>query len=201
MKLSYLTVAFALFYSAATFASPVIGSPAPAFSLPAASGKTVTLEQYKGKYVVLEWLNHGCPYVRKHYSVGNMQKLQDSYTKKGVVWLSVNSSAEGKQGYTDATAALAEAKQHVSRASEILLDPSGAVGKSYEAKTTPHMFVINPDGVLIYQGAIDDRDSTRPSTVEGATNFVAAALEEAMAGKKVTTSSTEAYGCGIKYAS
>lgn len=175
------------------------GTTAPDFSLAAASGKTVKLSDFKGKTVVLEWLNHGCPFVRKHYDSGNMQSLQRTYTGKGVVWLSIISSAEGKQGHVDAKGAAADKVSNKSSATDILLDPTGTVGKTYEAKTTPHMYVINPQGVLVYQGAIDDKASADPADVKSAKNYVAAALDATLSGKTVAIGSTKSYGCGVKY--
>lgn len=175
------------------------GTTAPDFSLAAASGKTVKLSDFKGKTVVLEWLNHGCPFVRKHYDSGNMQSLQRTYTGKGVVWLSIISSAEGKQGHVDAKGAAADKVSNKSSATDILLDPTGTVGKTYEAKTTPHMYVINPQGVLVYQGAIDDKASADPADVKSAKNYVAAALDATLSGKAVAIGSTKSYGCGVKY--
>lgn len=194
--MKYLILSF-LFVSQA-FAVET-GKPAPEFSLAGASGKTHKLSDFKGKTVVLEWLNHGCPFVRKHYDSNNMQTLQATYTGKGVVWLSVVSSAKGKQGYVDAKAALSEKTANKSSATEILLDPTGTVGKAYEAKTTPHMYVIDPKGVLVYQGAIDDKASTDQEDIKGATNYVAAALDATLAGKAVAMGQTKAYGCGVKY--
>lgn len=175
------------------------GTTAPDFSLAAASGKAVKLSDFKGKTVVLEWLNHGCPFVRKHYDSGNMQSLQRTYTGKGVVWLSIISSAEGKQGHVDAKGAAADKVSNKSSATDILLDPTGTVGKTYEAKTTPHMYVINPQGVLVYQGAIDDKASADPADVKSAKNYVAAALDATLSGKTVAIGSTKSYGCGVKY--
>ncbi len=172
---------------------------APEFTLPAASGKTVSLKDYQGKIVVLEWLNHGCPFVRKHYDSQNMQTLQKKYTAQGVVWLSIISSAEGKQGHVDASGAQADAKKNDSHASEILLDAAGTVGRLYGAKTTPHMYVINQSGVLVYQGAIDDKASAEKADVAGAHNYVAAALDATLKGEKVALASTKAYGCSVKY--
>jgi hypothetical protein len=180
-------------------AGPVIGQPAPAFSLPDSRGATRTLAEFHGKWVVLEWLNKDCPYVRKHYNSGNMQRLQRDYTGRGVVWLSVVSSAPGKQGYvTGPEADQFVAAQH-SAATAVLLDPSGEVGHRYDARNTPQMFVISPAGVLLYDGAIDDRPTARPADIEGATNYLAAALDEAMAGRPVTTPTTQPYGCTVKY--
>lgn len=175
------------------------GKPAPDFSLNSASGKTVKLSDYKGKTVVLEWLNHGCPFVRKHYDSGNMQSLQKTYTAKGVVWLSVISSAEGKQGHVDAKGATADKASNKSNATDILLDPKGVAGNLYEAKTTPHMYVVDAKGVLVYQGAIDDKATADQADIKGAKNFVAAALDSTLAGKTVATAQTKSYGCGVKY--
>ncbi len=174
------------------------GSPAPDFTLPGLE-KEVKLSGLKGKIVVLEWLNHGCPFVKKHYGTENMQTLQKKYTDKGVVWLSVISSAPGKQGHVDQSAAKAEKASNRSAASDVLLDPAGKVGQLYAAKTTPHMFVIGRDGLVAYQGAIDDRSNLDWSAVKGAKNFVAQALDEVLEGKPVSTATTKAYGCAVKY--
>jgi peroxiredoxin len=188
------------FPTASAFAEVTVGKAAPNFSLPGSDGAEHSLSDFKGKFVVLEWLNPECPYVRKHYESGNMQALQKKYTEKGVVWLSVNSSAIGKQGHlTQETAKEFIADKKASPTS-ILLDPEGRVGKLLGASATPHMFVINPSGNLIYAGAIDDNDSTRLSSIEGANNYVARALDEAMSGSAVTVASTQAYGCSVKYA-
>lgn len=176
-----------------------IGKPAPEFTLTSASGKKVSLSSFKGKTVVLEWLNHGCPFVRKHYDSNNMQALQKKYSAQGVVWLSVISSAEGKQGHVTAPEALAEAKKYQSSATEILLDPKGDVGRAFEAKVTPHMYVINAAGALVYQGAIDSVASTDAADIAKSKNYVAQALDATLAGKPVTEASTKAYGCGVKY--
>jgi len=177
-----------------------VGESAPDFALPSASGETHKLSDYKGKYVVLEWVNFGCPFVRKFYDAGKMQALQEHYTEKGVVWLMVCSSAEGKQGYMDAEAAKKAISEEGVKATALLLDPEGTVGMQYAAKTTPHMYVINPEGVLIYAGAIDSKPSTSSADIEGATNYVEAALEAAMAGEAVEVEETKAYGCSVKYA-
>ena len=155
-------------------------APAPNFKESAASGKDYSLNKLKGKWVVLEWYNKDCPYVKKHYSSNNMQKLQKKYTEKDVVWLSVISSAKGKQGHLTANEA-------------------GNMGKAYGAKTTPHMYVINPKGTLVYAGGIDDNNSANPKGIPDSKNFVVAALDEAMNGKKVTTPQAKPYGCSVKY--
>ena len=177
------------------------GKPAPAFEAKTAGGKTVKLADYKGKIVVLEWVNEGCPFVHKHYDSGNMQALQKKYTARGVVWLSVASSAPGKQGYwADGAPALAFKKERAAHMSEILLDPAGTLGQAYGAKNTPHMFVIDAKGRLTYQGAIDSIASTDTKDIAKATNWVAQALDELLAGKPVSVGRTRPYGCGVKYA-
>lgn len=201
MKTKLLLSALTCLASTALFAadSPAVGSAAPDFSVSDSKGKTQSVSQYKGKYVVLEWFNPECPFVKKHYGSGNMQKLQEEFTGKGVVWLSVDSSAPGKEGNlsaADAEKKLAEWKAH---STALLLDQDGKAGQAYGAKNTPHMFVINPEGNLVYEGAIDSKASTDPADIQSATNYVKAALEEAMAGKPVATAQTKAYGCSIKY--
>jgi peroxiredoxin len=177
-----------------------IGKAAPDFTLTDCSGKKVSLSDYKGKVVVLEWVNHGCPFVAKHYGSGNMQKLQADATAKGVVWLSICSSAPGKQGYATPADALKKCTETQSAATAFLLDESGEVGKTYNAKVTPEMYVINANGVLVYHGAIDNKKSTNPGDIAGAKNYVAAALDEVLSGKPVSTPKTDAYGCSVKYA-
>lgn len=196
MKLASI---LSLLLSTSVFAAVTNGQDAPDFSLQGAAGKTVKLSDYKGKTVVLEWLNHGCPFVRKHYDSNNMQSLQKKYTEKGVVWLSIISSAEGKQGFVDAKTAATEKASNKSLASDVLLDPKGATGQMYEAKTTPHMFVINPAGKVVYQGAIDDKASADQADVKTAKSYVAAALDSTLSGKPVTIAQTKSYGCGVKY--
>lgn len=191
--------ALPLAHPATASAGAVVGQPAPAFNLPDANGGQEALSSFKGKYVVLEWVNFECPFVGKHYGSGNMQKLQKTYTGKGVVWLSINSSAGGKQGALDATKASALVKEKGAAPTAFLLDSEGAVGQAYGAKTTPHMFIIDPSGKLIYNGAIDDRPSTDKADIATARNYVQAALDEAMAGKPVTTTSSQPYGCSVKY--
>lgn len=175
------------------------GRPAPEFKLKGASGKEVSLAGLKGKVVVLEWLNHGCPFVRKHYDSGNMQGLQKKYVDKDVLWYSVISSAPGKQGHVDAEGAKKEREKYKSSASDVLLDPDGKVGKLYGAKVTPHLFVVDKEGKLAYQGALDDRPDTEKTSVPGAKNYVAQALDEVLAAKPVSVPLTKAYGCGVKY--
>lgn len=185
--------------SAGTPAAPKIGEPAPDFTLPGADGKSYSLGSFKGKYVVLEWTNHECPFVKKHYQSGNMQAQQKELTGKGAVWLSIVSSAKGKQGHVDAAQASELTKQRGAAPTAVLLDPAGEVGRKYDAKTTPHMYIVAPDGKLIYRGGIDSIPSADPGDIASATPYVKVALAEAMAGKPVTNASTKPYGCSVKY--
>jgi peroxiredoxin len=179
--------------------APRPGSLAPDFTLPDASGKSHTLSAYRGKWVVLEWVNYDCPFVKKHYGSGNMQKHQKAAREKGAVWLSINSSAPGKQGHFEGDELAKRIEGAEGQVDAYLLDSEGKTGKSYKAKTTPHMFVIDPAGKVVYAGAIDDRPSADQADVKDAENYVAAALEAGMAGKPVKTASTTPYGCGVKY--
>jgi peroxiredoxin len=181
------------------FAAVESGEPAPDFTLKDSKGNPQKLSSYSGKFVVLEWLNPECPFVKKHYSAGNMQKLQKEYTAKGVVWLSIISSAPGKQGYRTGPQADADTKDKNASPTAVLLDPSGEVGQLYEAKTTPHMYVINPEGKLIYSGAIDSIRSANPEDCATATNYVRETLDAALSGKPVPTPETKSYGCSVKY--
>ncbi|QYY36144.1 thioredoxin family protein [Ruficoccus sp. ZRK36] len=181
-------------------AAPKPGDAAPDFSLQGADGKTYTLSDFKGQFVILEWLNHGCPYVKKHYGTGNMQATQAKQTGDGAVWLSIVSSAPGTQGYETPADAQKTAKQMESKATAVLLDPTGKVGKEYGAKRTPEIFIINPEGEIVYHGAIDNVRSTNPADIKTATNYVNAAMAEATAGEPVSQASTQPYGCGVKYA-
>ena len=202
MKLRLTTIIAALsviFSSAVAHAEAVVGSPAPDFTAQTATGKTIKLSQYKGKIVVLEWHNPGCPFVKKFYNVGQMQSYQTAAKDKGVVWLTVNSGAEGKQGYVDATAATAYVAEQKASPAEYLLDSAGMIGKLYGAKTTPHMFVIDTTGMVAYAGAIDSDASANSDAIAGATNYVNAAIEALMAGKTPEPASTQAYGCSVKY--
>jgi hypothetical protein len=181
-----------------------VGKKAPDFTGKDSTGKEQKLSAYKGKYVVLEWVNHGCPFVVSQYEKGKMQRLQEKWVKKDVVWLRVNSSAPGKQGHVDAEACEKEAKEHKSKASATILDPTGKIGKKYGAKTTPHMFVVDPKGTLLYAGAIDNAPREAKSVKkndagEPFVSYVDLALTEATAGKALSTPSTVPYGCGVKY--
>jgi hypothetical protein len=180
-------------------AAAVVGKAAPAFQLTDLNGETVKLSDFKGKFVVLEWVNFECPFVRKHYGSENMQKLQKTYTGKDVVWISICSSAPGKQGHLTADEAKEITKEKGASPTRFLLDPKGVTGKAYGAKTTPHMYVIDPKGKLLYNGAIDDTPSTKVADVPTSKNYVVAALDAALAGKAVPTSTTKPYGCSVKY--
>ncbi len=197
-KLVALTLSLAAGISLA-FAEPQINQPAPAFTLKDSDGKEHSLSDFQGKVVVLEWLNHGCPFVVKHYESGNMQKLQKEYTGKDVVWLSVVSSAPGKQGHMSPEDTNKTKAEKGSAATAILIDEDGTVGKLYNAQVTPEMFIINSDGVLVYAGAIDDKKSTDTADIAGAKNYVAQALDEVLAGKPVSETTSKAYGCSVKY--
>ncbi|MCU0797017.1 MAG: redoxin domain-containing protein [Akkermansiaceae bacterium] len=173
------------------------GDTAPAFTLTSVKGESVSLADYAGKIVVLEWTNHDCPFVKKFYSGGDMQKLQETYTGKGVVWLTIQTGQEGKFPTAEKLAELTE--KAGGKATAVLRDVGGAVGKSYDAKTTPHMFVIGKDGKVAYAGGIDDKKDTNPESIPGAKNFVVAALDALLAGKAVEVTKAEPYGCGVKY--
>jgi peroxiredoxin len=190
--------AIILLASAAAFAARV-GEAAPDFVATDSNGQTHHLAEYRGKYVVLEWHNNGCPYTQKHYLSGNMENLQREWTARGVIWFTVISSAPGAQGYVTGAQENAYMLQMHAAPTAALLDPEGQLGHLYEAKTTPHMFVIDPQGVLIYDGAIDDRATPDPSDIAGATNYVSQALNEAMSGKPVSVPATRPYGCSVKY--
>jgi alkyl hydroperoxide reductase subunit AhpC len=192
-------LAFSLWLSApvalvAQGEAPAVGQPAPDFTLPDMNGKEHRLADYKGQWVVLEWASYDCPFVKKFYDAGAMQALQESYGAKGVKWFTVVSSAPGNPGHREPAAMIAASEENGNKAFATLLDPSGTVGHLFHAQTTPHMFVINPEGMLIYNGAIDDKPSARASALEGAHNYVAAALDEAMDGKNVSVALTKPYG-------
>ncbi len=183
------------------FDPPPVGSAAPDFSLADAKGETHSPSQYKGKYVVLEWFNPECPFVKKHYGSGNMQKLQGEYTSKGVVWLTIDSNAPGSEGNLSADAASKVMTGWKTRQTALLLDPEGKAGRAYGAKNTPNMVVINPEGKIVYEGAIDSKATPNPADIPSSTNYLKAALDESLAGKPVTTSTTKPYGCSVKYKS
>jgi peroxiredoxin len=180
-------------------AAPEIGKPAPDFTLTDSNGKKTCLSDFKGKIVVLEWINFDCPFVQKHYGSNNMQHLQEKYTGKGVTWLAINSSAAGRQGNYPAAKINSLIKEHKAHHTAYLIDENGTVGRLYGAKTTPHMFIVDKDGKLAYAGAIDDKSTPDLADIKSAKNHVEAALDALLSGKPVTTASTKAYGCSIKY--
>lgn len=205
MKPSLLACLIAVPFSFAAVtsasAAPVVGQPAPAFTLTDTNGKAVSLGDYKGKTVVLEWHNPECPFVKKHYESSNMQSLQSKYTKDGVVWLAVSSTEPAHQDYKkpDVLNTLLKSSKAVPTA--YLMDESGATGKAYGARTTPHMYIVNPQGTLVYAGGIDDKRSANIADIKIAKNYVAAALDELKAGKNITTPTSTPYGCSVKYKS
>jgi peroxiredoxin len=197
MKMILAAVMLSL--TAAAHAAPEIGKPAPDFTLSDQSGKPVKLSDAKGKYVVLEWYNKDCPFVRKHYDSKNMQTLQKKYAQKGVIWYTVVTSHEGKEGHLTPKQAAAQMKVEGMGSKGILDDSQGEVGHLYGAKTTPHMYIVDKKGELIYMGGIDDKASADVEDIKTSKNYVAAALDEAMAGKPITKPSSRPYGCSVKY--
>ncbi|MDH5538922.1 MAG: thioredoxin family protein [Rhizobacter sp.] len=195
------TVMLSLSLVSTSAQAATVGQPAPAFQVKDSLGKTVSLADFKGKHVVLEWTNPACPFVVKHYGSQNMQGLQKEYTAKNVVWLSINSTARSHPEYLEPAALNAKYKDWGGASSAMLMDDAGTVGKSYGARTTPHMYVIDPGGKLVYAGGIDDKRSANPADIKDAKNFVRAALGESLAGKPVSTPSAAPYGCSVKYAS
>lgn len=198
---TFLLSALALMALSVTpaLAAPEVGKPAPDFTGTDTNGVAHKLSDFKGKPVVLEWTNPECPFVIKHYDSNNMQKLQEKYTGQGVIWLSINSSASGKEGNMTPEESNKYIAEKGAKATARIIDAEGTIGKLYDAKTTPHMFVVDKDGVLVYMGAIDSDSSFKPEAIPGATNYVAAALDALAAGKPVETASTKPYGCGVKY--
>jgi peroxiredoxin len=191
---------FAVAFCAGTaLAAPSVGKPAPDFTGVDTRGQQVKLSDFRGKTVVLEWTNDRCPYVRKHYRTGNMQALQKELTGEGIVWLSVISSSPGSQGYVEPAEADKLTTSRDAAPTAVLLDPEGKIGRLYDAKVTPHMYIIKPDGTLAYQGAIDDKPTTRDRDVKTAKNYVKTALNQIAAGKPVDPAVTRAYGCTVKY--
>ncbi len=194
-----LLAATALSLASACALAANVGQPAPAFTAVDTNGKTVSLADFKGKHVVLEWVNPGCPFVRKHYDSANMQGTQKEATGQGVVWLAVNSTAEDTSDYMAPAALQQWMNKQQAAASATLMDADGKVGRAYAARTTPHMYIINPAGTLVYAGAIDSKPTANKADIASATNHVKVALAESLAGKPVSTPSTRAYGCAVKY--
>jgi peroxiredoxin len=203
MRLNHAAALMAAFLTSAVAAeaAPQVGKPAPQFSAVDSNGKTVQLSDYRGKLVVLEWTNDGCPYVQKHYRSSNMQNLQKAETARGVVWLTIISSAPGEQGYANGTEANALTQSRHAAPTAVLLDPKGEVGRLYNARTTPHMFVVNPEGTLVYMGGIDNKPTADAADIPAAKNYVRQALEDVRAGKPIADPVTRPYGCSVKYPS
>jgi len=193
-----VAIAVALLFSGAGLAAAIVGQPAPAFAVTDLAGTPVKLADYRGKTIVLEWHNFGCPFVQKHYRSGNMQALQKKYGKD-VVWLAVNSTHRSASDYTEPAALDKQLKEFGAAPARYLMDEPGAMGMAYGAKVTPHMYVIDPAGKVVYNGAIDDKRSSNPDDVKTSKNYVASALEELKAGKPVSVASTTPYGCTVKY--
>lgn len=189
----------ALALPATAQAAPEVGQPAPAFTGTDSNGVTHSLSDFAGKTVVLEWFNHECPYVKKFYETNTMQGWQQAAKDEGIVWLTINSGAEGKQGYLDAAATNALIAEQKSMETARILDTDGTIGRLYNARTTPHMFVINGEGTLVYMGAIDDRPTVDKADIEGAKNYVKAALDALKAGTPIEHAVTQPYGCSVKY--
>src|SRR5207253_6124543 len=203
MKTKLLLTTLIAFAAGALYAAdvPPVGSAAPDFSAPDASGKTQSLSQYKGKYVVLEWFDPECPFVKKHYGSDNMQQLQKEYTEKGVAWLTIDSSAPGTEGNLTSEQAQKVATSWKTQQTALLLDPDGKVGRAYGAKNTPNMVIINPEGKIAYEGAIDSKATPNPADIPSSTNYIKAALDQSLAGKSISTPQTKPYGCSVKYKS
>lgn len=194
-----LIAALSLGFVAAAYAALSPGQPAPDFTLSGIDGKQYKLSDFRGKLVVLEWFNSECPFVQKHYESGNMQSLQAKYAGKGIVWLGINSTSPQHSNYRDASRSQAILKEWKSTPAAFLLDPDGKVGQAYGARTTPHMYVVDPAGKLVYMGGIDDKPSASQRDIATAKNYVAAALDELLAGRAVSQNNTRPYGCSIKY--
>ena len=203
MKIKLLLTAFTTLAVGTLYAAdiPPVGSAGPDFSLKDTKGQSQSLSQYKGKTVVLEWFNPECPFVKKHYGSDNMQKLQKQFTDKGVIWLTIDSARDGAEGYLTADAANKIMTQWKTHQTALLLDPDGVAGKAYGAKNTPNMVIINPEGKIVYEGAIDSKATPNPADIPSSTNYVKAALDEALAGKPVSNAQTKPYGCHITYKS
>ena len=201
LRRTLIATAAALFATGAAHAAATVGQPAPDFTLTDATGKPVRLSDFKGKHVVLEWTNPGCPFVRKHYDSGNMPATQKDATGKNVVWLSINSTEKASSDYLEPARLSAWLAERKAVPTAVLMDEEGTVGKSYGARTTPHMYIVNPRGVLVYAGGIDSIPSARPADIEKATNYVKTGLAQVLAGQPITEAATRPYGCSIKYKS
>jgi len=191
----------ALAWMPVALAVPAVGQAAPDFALKDTNGHTVKLSDFRGKYVVLEWTNPGCPYVRKHYNSGNLPDTQRDATSKGAVWLSINSTARDSSEYVDPTQLVAWMNERKARPTALLLDEDGTTGRAYGARTTPHMYIVDPQGKLVYAGGIDSIPSSDPDDIKKAVNYVKQGLGEAMSGRPISQATTRPYGCSVKYKS
>jgi peroxiredoxin len=194
-----LLVASSLLLAAGARAAPAVGTPAPDFELRDTNGKPVRLADFRGQHVVLEWTNPGCPYVRKHYDSGNMPATQRYATGRGVVWLSINSTERTSYDWREPAQLVAWQKERQAASTALLMDEDGVAGKAYGARTTPHLYIVDPQGRLVYAGGIDSIPSSNPDDIRKATNYVRVGLDEALAGKPLTTAVSRPYGCAIKY--
>ena len=201
LRRPFLAITLAALAPLAVHATPSVGQAAPDFTLKDAAGKTVKLSDFKGKHVVLEWTNPGCPYVRKHYNSGNMPATQQDAVGKGVVWLSINSTEKDSSDYMEPSALVAWKKERKAAPTAVLMDEEGTVGRAYGARTTPHMYIVDPQGRLVYAGGIDSIPSSSTADIAKATNYVKQALSESLAGKPISAATTRPYGCSIKYKS
>jgi peroxiredoxin len=201
LRRPFLAIALAALAPLAAHAAPSVGQAAPDFTLKDASGKSVKLSDFKGKHVVLEWTNPGCPYVRKHYNSGNMPATQQDAVAKGVVWLSINSTEKDSSDYMEPAALVAWKKERKAAPTAVLMDEEGTVGRAYGARTTPHMYIVDPQGRLVYAGGIDSIPSSSAADIPKATNYVKQALSESLSGKPISAATTRPYGCSIKYKS
>lgn len=201
-RFSQFVLASLVFVVAVTkvYAEPVVNQPAPLFSAATADGTTLNLADLRGKTVILEWTNHECPFVKKHYESGNIQSLQKQAAEQGIVWLQVISSAPGKQGHVDAETAKKLNAERGATPANTVFDPEGSIGKLYAATNTPQLFIINPEGILLYKGGIDSIPSADKADIAKAENYISVALKELAAGKSITKASTKPYGCTVKYA-
>ena len=198
---SWLMIALMAPFAPLALAAATVGQPAPAFTATDVTGKPVSLADFKGRHVVLEWVNPGCPYVQKHYGAANMQGTQKAATDQGVVWLAVSTTARDHVDFKAPADLAAWMKSNKAAATATLMDPDGIVGRAYGARTTPHLYIVNPAGLLVYAGAIDSKATANPADIAGATNHVKQALAESLSGKPVSVSSTRPYGCSVKYPS
>lgn len=198
VRRAFFTLAAALF-AGGLHAAPSVGQAAPDFTLSDAAGKPVKLSDFRGKYVVLEWTNPGCPYVRKHYDSGNMPATQQDAIAKGAVWLSINSTEKASGDYLEPGKLTAWLRERKSQPTAVLMDEEGQAGRAYGARTTPHMYIVNPQGRLVYAGGIDSIPSANPEDIRRATNYVKQAMAETAAGKPISSATTRPYGCSIKY--